>query len=226
MLSNIKHAMEMHPQKLERDPSLYKDWFDQRGNRRWRTFPFLSKRDEDRLSRSVPVVFSTFPGGALFSGVYQSFIPSGRIEEWGPWPPGLKNERRGRGLISRAEGGRPQQRRWESQTRRPCRAKRLFYLDPAICQTPYEASTSLLFTTPASSKRLCFLPLAPLSKGYLSSIPRPRSRNVREMDGSSGTRDRLENVLSYPRIQGFISLLSNRSRIVVESIIHGACFEA
>lgn len=39
---------------------------------------FLSKRDEDRLSRSVPVVSS---GGTLFSGVYQSFIPG---EEWGP----------------------------------------------------------------------------------------------------------------------------------------------
>lgn len=93
-----------------------------------------------------------------------------------------------------------------------------FISTSAICQTPYEAS----FLPPPHPPSAFVSCLSPPYRKVIS--PRPRSRNVRDwavvkwMDGSSGT--------FYPILEFKVSLLSNRSRIVDESIVHGAYFEA
>lgn len=58
-------------------------------------------------------------------------------------------------------------------------AKRLFYLDPAICQTPYELYTLPLPVHRPSAFVPAFRPLIErLSRCPRDSIPRPRSGNV------------------------------------------------
>lgn len=181
---------------------------------------FLSKtrRGSARASRSVPAS-AAFPQAHYSRGfINLSLRAGGRRGSRTGLTPRVEKRAAGSRSNLEAEGGPAYPRRSAApsvvENRRLVSrlAKRLFYLDPAICQTPYE-----LYTLPLPAHRPLFLPFVPLSKGYLAARAILSLVLVRETSRS----DRGEIDRSVDRVQetreSFI--LSSDSKVSRKSIM-------
>ena len=206
-----------------------KDWFDQRGRGEEfnelidpvRGHAFLSKTrwGSARASRSVPAS-AAFPQAHYSRGfINLSLRAGGRRGSRTGLTPRVEKRATGSRSNLEAEGGPAYPRRSAApsvvENRRLVSrlAKRLFYLDPAICQTPYELYTP--------SRRIVqaplFLPFVPLSKGYLAARAILSLVLVRETSRS----DRGEIDRSVDRVQEIREsfILSSDSKVSRKSIM-------